>query len=115
MRISEKFGIKNINKFKNLGGTLVYLRNASAHGDVIFDLNLPKGISAIPNIDFVNNNRHSIDSALKILSFFLKSISSNRNDDFMSELLNLIRETSRSPDLKNILEEKMGVDPMSLS
>jgi len=49
-RIANEYGIINVDKFINLMETIVYIRNTCAHGGVLFDLKLPKGISAIQGI-----------------------------------------------------------------
>ncbi|MEE1897974.1 Abi family protein [Flavobacterium rakeshii] len=107
-RISEEFGVKNIDKFINLIGTIVFIRNVCAHGGVLFDTKMPKGIAVLPGLSFNNNNRHSLDSAIKVILFMLDSISSNRKNDLESELIDLFNGHVVSPVIKGVIEQEIG-------
>ena len=73
-RISNLYGIQNLNKFINLMETIVYVRNVCAHGGVLYDLKLPKSISAIPDIHFNSQNRCSLDDSMKVILYILGKI-----------------------------------------
>ncbi len=85
-RISNIYGVKNMNKFISLIETLVLLRNTCAHGGVLFDLKIPKGISKIPEINYNNRDRHSLDSTIRVLIFILGKISVNRRNELIEEI-----------------------------
>ncbi len=59
-RIASEFGIIKLDKFMNFMETVILVRNNSAHGDLLFDLKAPKGISVIPGIKFHNSDRSSL-------------------------------------------------------
>ena len=107
-RISNIYEIKNLGKFINLMNTIVFLRNTCAHSGVIFDLNLPKGISVVPGIEFNNNNRSSLDSSIKIVLFILDKISNGRRNDLEKQLDEYFEEHKENEALKEIIEEKTG-------
>jgi len=107
-RIATEYQIKNLGKFINLMGTIVYLRNTCAHSCVIFDLNLPKGISIIPGIEFNNNNRSSLDSSIKIVLFILDKISNGRRNDLEKRMDEYFMEHKDNPVLKDIIRKKIG-------
>jgi abortive infection bacteriophage resistance protein len=107
-KISLKYGVKNIDKFKNLINTIVYVRNACAHGGVIFDLKTPKGISQLPHFKFNNGNRHSLDSTIRVISFFLNQISNNRKNELDKEIELLFNSHRENNEIKTIIEEKIG-------
>jgi len=106
--ISSCYDIENLKKFRNLMETMVYVRNACAHGDVLFDLTTPKGISSLPGITFNNNNRHSIDSSIKIITHFLDKISSNRKNELLKQIEELFVEYKDNLILCKVIEEKTG-------
>jgi abortive infection bacteriophage resistance protein len=106
-KISNEYGILNLNKFINLIETIVYVRNTCAHGGVLFDFKTPKGIAVLPNISFNNNNRNSLDSAIKITLYILQKISPNRKIEMETSVKNLFNKQSTNPVIKSIIEEKI--------
>lgn len=107
-RIANEYGIINIDKFINLMETIVYIRNTCAHGGVLFDLRLPKGISAIPGITFNNNNRHSLDSSIKVILYILEQISNDRKNEMQEKIKETFDKHSENEVLKNIITNEIG-------
>ena len=107
-RISGNFGILNIQKFTNFIETLVLLRNNCAHSDVLFDFQTPLGISSIPDIDFNNRDRHSLDSTLRVLIFILGKISANRKNSLVAELNEKFNEHKENMIIRSIIENKIN-------
>lgn len=108
VKVANLYGVLNLSKFINLFDTIVYVRNTCAHGGVLFDFKTPKGIASLPNINFNNNNRHSLDSAIKIISFILKSVSNERANDLDRDLNQLFKKHSENEIIKGIIENKIG-------
>lgn len=109
-RISNTYGIKNLSKFMNIMDTIVFIRNTCAHSGVIFDLNLPKGISIVPGIEFNKNNRSSLDSSIKIILFILDKISNGRKNDLEIEINTLFLAYKENEIIKNIIEKQIGYE-----
>ncbi|WP_116790308.1 Abi family protein [Flavobacterium psychrotrophum] len=107
-RISEVYGVKNIQKFINLFETIVYVRNCCAHSSVLFDLNLPKSISAFAEIKFNGHERHNLDSCIKVILFILGNVSTSRKDEMEKLLNDLFLKYSTNDFVKNIIETKIG-------
>lgn len=107
-RISNLYGIRNIQKFFNLMETIVYVRNVCAHGGVLFDLKLPKSISAIPDINFNSQDRCSLDDSIKVILFILGKISNNRKNDIETEIIDLFIKNSENGTIKKIIEQEIG-------
>ena len=107
-RISGNFGILNIQKFTNFIETLVLLRNNCAHSDVLFDFQTPLGISSIPDINFNNRDRHSLDSTLRVLIFILGKISANRKNSLVAELNEKFNEHKENMIIRSIIENKIN-------
>lgn len=108
VKIANLYGVLNLLKFINLFDTIVYVRNTCAHGGVLFDFMTPKGIALLPSISFNDNNRHSLDSSIKIISFILSSISNERKNDLESDLNSLFFMHSDNEVIRNIIENKIG-------
>lgn len=107
-KIANLYGVLNLSKFINLFDTIVYVRNTCAHGGVLFDFMTPKGIALLPSISFNDNNRHSLDSAIKIISFVLKSISNERKNELETDLNVLFLKHSENEIIKEIIVKKIG-------
>lgn len=107
-RISNLYGIQNLNKFINLMETIVYVRNVCAHGGVLYDLKLPKSISAIPDIHFNSQNRCSLDDSMKVILYILGKISDNRKLDIEKELNNLLLQYSDNEVINDIIDKEIG-------
>ena len=103
-RISNIYGVKNMNKFISLIETLVLLRNTCAHGGVLFDLKVPKGISKIPEIEFNNNDRMSLDSSIKVVLYFLQKISNDRKCDLEKSINEIFEKYRNNGFVKRIIE-----------
>lgn len=107
-KISKEYGILNLNKFINLMDTIVFVRNTCAHGGVLFDLQTPKGIAVLPHVPFNNNNRHSVDSAIKIVLCILATISETRKNEMEQSLINLFNNHKQNIIIRSIIENKIG-------
>lgn len=105
-RISESFGIKNIKKFINLIETIILIRNSCAHGDVLFDFNTPKGISVLPQID-LNNDRNSMYSCIKVIYYFLGTISDNRKVEMHNRITEIFESFDDNENIKGIIKNSI--------
>lgn len=102
-KIAKSYGIENVKKFINLLEVIILIRNSCAHGDVLFDLKTPKGISVLPQID-LNNDRNSIYSCIKVIYYFLGTISTNREKDMRQEIENIFNSVSDNERLVEIIQ-----------
>ncbi len=86
--IANKYGIKKVTVFENYLRTSVFVRNICAHGGCLFDSNTPTEIKLTPFINFNihENNRHSLDSQIKVLLYLIKQISENRHYEYENEI-----------------------------
>ena len=107
-RISLFYGVKNIQKFINFMETVVLLRNNCAHCDVLFDFKTAKGISLIPELNFNNNDRHSLDSSLRVLLFILNSVSQSRKNDCEKELIDVFVKHDKNNIIKERIEKEIN-------
>jgi abortive infection bacteriophage resistance protein len=102
-KISNEFGVVNLDKFYNLFKVVIDIRNSCAHGDVLYDYKRPQGIAVIPAIQFNSNDRSSLDSCIKVISFFLGSISKNRQTELNQEVKNLFEKFLDNKALSTII------------
>lgn len=108
-RISKLYGINDISKFIKLIETIVFVRNYCAHGGIMFDLRNPYGIPKLPFYDFNKNDRHCLDSCIKILIYILSKISENRSAQLIEELDKLFADYSQKDvEIGNIIRDKIN-------
>lgn len=104
--IAVCFGIKKPAIFENYLKTIVFIRNICAHNDLLYDCNTAKEIETTPMIIFNNNNRHSLDSSIKVVLYFLGQVSTNRKNEVEKEINSFFKEHQTNPVISKILTEK---------
>ncbi|AWG24755.1 Abi family protein [Flavobacterium kingsejongi] len=106
--IANYYGIKKIKVFENFYNTIVFIRNICAHSGILYDSNTPKEIETTPLIKFNNNNRHSLDSSIKVILYFLERISPSRKKIIEDEIITLFDAYDHNPKIQKIIIEKIG-------
>ncbi len=76
--VCRHFGVLQTAIFENYIKTVRTLRNACAHGGVLFDLRLPMSIKNGPAGSLARINGNNLCGSLKVVEFFLGKISVNR-------------------------------------
>lgn len=108
--ISQHFGVKKIEVFFNYIETIRHLRNACAHGHVLYDLNMEKSVKKGPAGTFDSKTSSSLSAALSVLRYLLRTVSENRLYDMDKELKQSTLELcGKCPYLRNIIEVKTGI------
>lgn len=86
------------------------MRNTCAHGDVLFDLKIPKAIAVIPDFNFNKGDRSSLDSCIKVIYYFLGQISKNRQKDMKSAIEGVFEGVKTNPKLEDIVTGSINYD-----
>lgn len=105
--ISEKYGIKDLDKFFKLLHTVRLIRNICAHSGVLFDYSLPQSVSSIPQINYNKGDRNSLDTSIKVIGFFIETISSNRYIDFQEDIKNFFDKRKKDPVLSQVITDRI--------
>lgn len=105
--ISKAFKVDNPQKFHVIIGAMLELRNACAHGDVLYDFNLPLGVPNFSVFGFVRSDRQSLFACYKVLKYLIKSISLNREQDLETEIYMLINRHQDNEVINKIIATKM--------
>lgn len=106
--IANLYGVKKVEVFQNFLKNVIFIRNICAHSGILFDSNTPKGIKTTPLIKFNNNNRHSLDSSIKVILYFLEKISNSRKKIIEDEIIALFDSYSENPVIQKIITDKIG-------
>lgn len=107
-QIANLYGVKKVKVFQNFLKTVIFIRNICAHSGILFDSNTPKEIETTPLITFNNNNRHSLDSSIKVILYFLGIISNSRKNIIEDEIIALLDSYSENPIIQKIITDKIG-------
>ena len=92
LQIAKHYGLNTIPLFENYLQTLKVIRNACAHGNHIFDLQLIKAVKKGPLLHFEAEHRHDIYAVLLVLLYFLHHISENREQELRIALENHLKQ-----------------------
>ena len=112
--ISNRFGEPAIGTFKSYLSAIRELRNACAHGKVIFDLKLINGIRSGRACSFsgINRSRNGISGVLAVVDFLLKTISVNRAIDMHKEIsAATLQLYAKTPSIRQTIETLTGIVP----
>lgn len=108
--ISRHFGVNQTAIFENYIRTVRTLRNTCAHGGILLDLRLPMSIKNGPAGTLARVNGNNLCGALKVVEFFLGTISQNRLNEMkvrIGEALTALYSCNK--DLKIVLEKTAGI------
>ena len=85
-QISVAYGMEAPSQFSSYINTVRRLRNACAHGKVLFDMNLPEAISSGPLGD-LGNRKTMLSGAYMVFKYLLGRVSKNRVDEMKGGLI----------------------------
>ena len=109
--ISTKYHEGATASFQSYLSAIREVRNACAHGAVLYDLRLISGVrtgAACPSLP--PGSQQTLAAALRVIDFVLRQISANRADDMWSELYEATeRLYVKVPSIRMLIEHKTGI------
>lgn len=97
----------SLGAFINYIETIRVLRNKCAHGNCLYNINIPKGVKSKP-ANITETNRHNIAGAIGAVRYMLKQISVNRLQELDVQIKNLL-DIKRSEKTAQIIKECTGI------
>lgn len=108
--ISTHFKVNKTTIFYNYIEAVRNLRNACAHGNVLYDMTLEKSIKKGPAGAFNEFQCSRLCSALAVVRYFLKTISPNRLYDMDKELKEAtLKLYGKCPSIRFLIEQRTGI------
>lgn len=102
--IAQHYNIRNTDVFESYMGTIRIIRNLCAHGHNIYDLKLQKSIKAGPLTEIKGNAKcHNLVGCLLVISYILRTISVNRDND-LKAAVNRLLSRKNTQHIKDIVE-----------
>ncbi len=103
--VAHEFGIRQVVTFESYMHTIRQVRNACAHGLLLYDLRLPQAIRRGPAA-YNSSERNNIIGAIRVISNIMGTISANRADDMSKQIKSLYEDLcSASPNLKPLIPD----------
>ena len=84
--ISLYFGVNQTAVFENYMETIRCIRNICAHGSVLYDARMYQLIKSGPAGKITSEESYSLGGAIKVISFLIGRISTNRQHDLIIDL-----------------------------
>lgn len=108
--VSLHFGIKKASFFFNYIETIRNLRNACAHGNVIYDIKLETSVKNGPAGCFKEQQCNRLYGALSVVRYILGTISHNRLYDMDKELKEAtLKLYGKCPVIRSLIEKRTGI------
>ena len=105
IKIAHQFGIRQVVTFESYMHTIRNVRNACAHGSLLYDLKLPTRIRRGPACSSVEESGNII-GALRVVRYIMEQISVNRADDMRSAIYTLYNNLCvKSPKIKPLIPD----------
>lgn len=105
IKIANRFGIRQVVTFENYMHTIRNVRNACAHGSLLYDLKLPTRIRRGPAGSCVEESGNII-GALRVVRYIMEQISKNRADDMRNAVYTLYNNLCvKSPKIKHLIPD----------
>lgn len=103
--INRRFGVPDTSKFAHYIDLIRQLRNACAHGNIIYDIRLSKSIEPGPAGNFVGPSRQRLAGLLGVAKYLLSQISTEDADKMRNEIGDLFKSLCKcKPHLKCVVE-----------
>lgn len=103
--ITQKLGIRQVVTFESYMHTIREVRNACAHGHLLYDLRLPRRINRGP-AHITPQESGNIVGALRVIRYMMAQISTKRADDLSASVKSLYEKLCmEAPNLKPLIPD----------
>lgn len=103
--IAQKLGIRQVVTFESYMHTIREVRNACAHGHLLYDLRLPRRINRGP-AHITPQESGNIVGALRVIRYIMAQISTKRADDLGASVKSLYEKLCmEAPNLKPLIPD----------
>lgn len=103
--IAQKLGIRQVVTFESYMHTIREVRNACAHGHLLYDLRLPRRINRGP-AHTTPQESGNIVGALRVIRYMMAQISTKRADDLSASVKSLYEKLCmEAPNLKPLIPD----------
>lgn len=103
--ISQKFGVRQVVTFENYMHTVRSVRNACAHGLLLYDFRLDRAIRRGP-AGVAPEERSNVIGALRVVRFIMNQISIHRAEDMSQQIRSLYEDVcEKSPRLRKLIPD----------
>ncbi len=101
-KIANEYYVKHVTIFENYIEAVRNVRNACAHGNILYDLHLPKAIRKGPAGSMTPLINTRLSGAIKVIAYLVKAISTNRYAEMLKEISDLENSNQYKAVLKKL-------------
>ncbi len=112
LEVAKCFGIKKLVTFQNYLDLIKDLRNACAHGNVLYDFTPEKSIRKGPAMMKGIGENQNLNGALHVVLYMMKQISENRFNELYTDIYALRAKYGAFPEVNRILTTISGLDSL---
>ncbi|MBO4965458.1 MAG: Abi family protein [Muribaculaceae bacterium] len=103
--IAHEMGVRQVVTFNNYMHTIRQVRNACAHGLLLYDLRLPRAIRRGP-AGVVPAERNNIIGSLRVINYVMRQISSSRANEMINQIKCIYTDLCmNAPILKSLIPD----------
>lgn len=110
LRIASEFGIKKLVTFENYLDLIKDIRNACAHGNVLYDFTPAKSIRKGPAMFKGIGDNQNLNGAIRVVIYMIKQVSENRGNELVRDIDALIPKYDAYPRVRDILDKISGLN-----
>ena len=107
--IGRHFGIRKQVIFDSYISVIKTIRNHCAHGNILYDISLPKSIRKGPAGQLKDTDYQKLHGAIKVIYYMVGYISINRQNDLKKELIDLFSEYDNVPKVCETIKKATGI------
>lgn len=107
--ISEHFNVCQLKVFESYLSLISTIRNHCAHGNVLYDIALPKSIRRGPAGRMAEADYQNLHGAIKVIYYMIGIVSRNRQSDLKEELIKLFNKNKNCERVQKTIAKATGI------
>lgn len=104
-QIANEFGIRTLVTFENYLDTIKSIRNACAHGSVLYDLKPERSIRKGPAMMRGIGDNQNLNGIVRVVIYMLSQVSKKRSTELVNEIDDLLKKYSVNETMSRIFLE----------
>lgn len=110
LTISRHFGLNNTKTFDSYLSVIRIVRNHCAHGNILYDIALPRSIRRGPANITEAKDYQKLAGVLRVIHYMIGCVSKNRQADFKNELIALFSKYDEISVVNSIIKSGTGIN-----
>lgn len=108
--VAKHFGLNNTKTFDSYISVIRVVRNHCAHGNILYDIALPRSIRRGPANIANSQDYQSLSGVLRVIHYMIGCVSKNRQEDFKRKLIALFSKYDEVSAVSSIIKTGTGIN-----